>query len=535
MQRRRAVRQLIVALIALVMLGGACTVDVDTAVDSAPPTASGSTQSGASAGNPEPAESADATEPDSSEASSAQADSSTDAESPTSAPDAQPQGGDALAGSVGLGDTIYPDLGNGGYDVGTYDLVIDWDDDNRTIAATAEIGLLATQDLSRFNLELIGFEITGVTVNDQPATWSRAEDELTIVPAQTIADQETAKVEIAYDGKPSQIPSALGIAEGWIDLGDGIIVAGEPRGASGWFPVNEHPTDKAIYTLTVTADDDLNVASNGTLKSSTPVDGRTTWNFVNEHPMASYLVTLAIGDYERHEGRPSESGVPVRHYFHTDTFEKAVATMERTGEMIDAFEAMFGPYPFESYGTVVANAPFGFALETQTLSVFGNDLLIGNELIGHEDIVAHELAHQWFGNHVSLGQWTDIWLNEGFASYSEFLWKEASRPDYDIDREIQLEHGLFRDFLSMPPGAAPADDLFNASVYLRGGFTLHALRTTIGDDVFFRLVNTWLVEYGGSHATTDNFISLAEDVSGQDLGDFFNAWLYEEGMPPLPE
>lgn len=546
LQRQKITRfrsPLFAVLVLIALFTSSCTIDTQTGAGAG--TASQSTGTGTSSasvddtspdsGSDEQPEQAtpERTEPEQSELE--QAESENDgAEEPNADDDDTATSENASVGSSGLGDRLYPQLGNGGYDVETYNLMIDWDNSARTIDGQAEIRLTATQPLRRFNLELRGFDITNVTIDGEAAKWSRSGDELTIDAAVEIATDENATVGIAYSGKPSQFRSSLGIAEGWIDLGDGIIVAGEPRGAAGWFPVNEHPTDKAIINLTVTADDDLTVVSNGTLADSTTTAGRTTWNYTNEHPMASYLLTLAIGDYERHDGRASDSGVPVRHYFHTQTFDKAVATMERTGEMIDAFESMFGPYPFENYGTVVANEPFGFALETQTLSVFGDDLLIGNSLIGHEDIVAHELAHQWFGNHVSVGQWSDIWLNEGFASYSEHLWKEASRPGYDLDAEIRGEYLRFGDFLDTPPAAPQADDLFNASVYLRGGYTLHALRITIGDDVFFRLINTWLVEFGGSHGTTGDFIGLAEDVSGQDLTDFFDGWLYQSVIPPMP-
>lgn len=436
-------------------------------------------------------------------------------------------------GADGAGDRYYPTYGNGGYDVISYDLDLTWDHDRRMLAGAATITMTPTQNLRRFNLDFIGFEIDALTVNGERAGFSRDGRELIIEPADVLELDSVATVVVTYRGRPTLLESiGAPFSTGWTDLGDTIVVAGEPEGAAGWYPVNEHPVDKATYVISMTADSDLTVAANGTQLSRTEADGMTTWVYESASPQASYLTTVAIGDFRFHQGDPSSSGVPVRHYFHTDVFDEGVATMERTGDMIDVFEAAFGPYPFENYGTVVVDADLGFALETQTLSVFGSDLV--DSFGSREDVVAHELAHQWFGNHVSLAQWSDIWLNEGFATYSEYLWLEASEPGYDIDRAVRNDYEDLSFLLDSPPGAPPPSDLFNASVYLRGGFTLHALRTTIGDDAFFRLLNTYVIEYGGSNAVTTDFTSLAEDISGQDLGDFFDAWLFAEQVPELP-
>jgi len=436
-------------------------------------------------------------------------------------------------GSDGAGDLYYPTYGNGGYDVISYDITFDWDDNSREIDAQTTIELVATQGLSQFNLDLIGFDVRSITMNAEPATFQRNDRELIIQPTTALQLDEAAEVVVEYAGRPTAISGpGFPFAGGWTDFGDTIVVAGEPEGAAGWYPVNAHPTDKATYRIEVTARTGLVVAANGTQTQVVDNGDTQTWVYESVNPQAHYLTTVAIGDFERHDGAPSASGVPVRHYFHDSVFDQGVATMERTGQMIDVFEAVFGPYPFENYGAVVVDADLGFALETQTLSVFGRDLV--DSFASREDIVAHELAHQWFGNHVSLGQWSDIWLNEGFASYGEYLWMEASEPGYDIDREVRSDYDDLSFLLNTPPGEPPPSDLFNASVYLRGGFTLHALRTTIGDDAFFQLLATYVTEYGGASAVTRDFTSLAEDISGQDLDAFFQAWLFDTNVPELP-
>lgn len=437
-------------------------------------------------------------------------------------------------GTDGVGDLYYPGYGNGGYDVLDYDLVIDWDHEGRTMEATATIELVPTIRLSRFNLDLDGLEVRSVDVDGLAAGFERDGRELIISPAATLDADNTVTVVVGYHGRPRVLES-LGapFSGGWTDLGDTIIVVGEPEGAAGWYPVNEHPTDKATYRFTITADADLTVIANGfQISREEHGDDTITWIYETDDPQASYLTTVGIGDFRFHQGEPSRSGVPVRHWFQPEVFDASVITMERTGQMIDVFEDLFGTYPFDVYGSVVVDASLGFALETQTLSVFGGDLV--DRFASYEDIVAHELAHQWFGNHVSLGQWRDIWLNEGFASYAEYLWFDEIDPNYDLDREIRNDYAFYSIIVDTPPGAPPPDDLFNVSVYLRGAFTLHALRTTVGEEAFWQIVRSWVDEFGGSYATTTDFIQLSEEVSGLDLGGFFDSWLYADEVPPLP-
>ena len=527
---RFAARVVLVATVALI--AGSCSIATDS-LDNAAMTngvqPSGSTpattEDGAKSPVPSESISPDDTNPGlgtGSKADGSDADSNNASDSPSS-----------TIGADGAGDRYYPAYGNGGYDAISYNIVFDWDDQRREISAETTLSLIATQDLTQFNLDLVGFDVTSITVNSESASFHRDGRELIIEPATALTLGQAAEVVIVYAGRPSPI-NGIGFpfAGGWTDFGDTIVVAGEPEGAAGWYPVNAHPIDKATYRIEVTARADLVVAANGIQTEVTNNGDTRTWVYESASPQAHYLTTVAIGDFEFYEGEPSESGVPVRHYFHTSTLDQSITTMARTGQMIDVFEGFFGPYPFENYGTVVVDADLGFALETQTLSVFGRDLV--DSSASREDIVAHELAHQWFGNHVSLGQWSDIWLTEGFASYSEYLWVEGSEPGYDVDQAVRTDYENLGFLLNSPPGSPPPNDLFNPSVYLRGGFTLHALRTTIGDDAFFELIRTYVIEFGGGNALTSDFTSLAEDISGQDLAGFFQAWLFDEQVPPLP-
>lgn len=442
-----------------------------------------------------------------------------------------PSDGGAI-GASGLGDVYYSHLGNGGYDVASYDLTLRFDPETRAIDANIIIDLTPSELLDTFNLDLVGLTVGSVVVGGTPAAFVRDGGELIIDPPEPLAASTSTLVEIAYTGVPDEVPSVAFPGSGWQDYGSAIIVAGEPEGAAGWFPVNDHPLDKATYRFTIIVPEGLEAAANGLLVESTTTNGETSWVYESADPQASYLTTLLIGDLTLVDDGTVDNGagdpVIIRHAYETTIATLAAATMERTGDMIEVFSEVFGPYPFEAYGTAVIDAPLGYALETQTLSVFGSDLLGTTPNI--EAIVAHELAHQWFGDHVSVGEWSDIWLNEGFATYAQFLWLEEDRG-FDIDAQLRQFAGS--PGLNVPPGAPPVDDLFHNTIYVRGAITLHALRHVIGDESFFALVQEWVEMFGGGNVTTPDFIETAERVAGQDLGEFFDAWLFDQTMPEL--
>jgi aminopeptidase N len=302
----------------------------------------------------------------------------------------------------------------------------------------------------------------------------------------------------------------------------------EPTGASTFFPVNDHPTDKATYAFEVTVPAGQVAATNGLLVEQRDTgDGRTTWVYEARDPMASYLVQVAIGDYELVDAGEVE-GVRVRHAFHRSLVDEARVTTERTAEMIQLLDDVYGPYPFEAYGVVAVDEELGFALETQTLTIIGSD--IARQGRGADSILAHELAHQWVGNSVSPATWKDIWLNEGFASYTEWLLAERTGglSAADIARRFEGE----RDF-DLAPGDPGSDELFSGTVYIRGAMTLQALRERIGDEAFFEVLRTWVDERRDSVASTPDFIELSERVSRQELDGLFQAWLYEPRLPDL--
>jgi aminopeptidase N len=544
-------------------------------------------------------------------------------------------------GADSIGDPFYAPLGNGGYDAQHYTLDLAVDMANNTLDGTATITALATQNLSSFNLDLMGFEIGEITVNGAAATWSVSPHELTITPAEPLLNGEAFTVSVAYSGSPTglNLTPAMPYLGGWVNYGDGVFVASEPAGAAGWYPVNDHPLDKATYTLRITVPKPYMVAANGLLQETTDNGDTTTTVWEASDPVASYLVTVNIGDFVMltEEG---PNGLPIRHFFPPKYAEIAQFSFSRTPDMIAFFNELFGPYPFEAYGVVVVNVELGFALETQTLSLFGTDRVGISSPV--EEVAAHELAHQWMGDSVSLTTWEDIWLNEGFATYASWLWFEHSGNRTILDRrvtesfntiaadtrsfviditrdqilgliesmpldEIKLPTGdvvritellltgtpgaseieaqvallppetvsgvqlaayisvlpfesaaltsaeidelftlldlyeLLGERLDIPvshyvpPGSPSQRDLFNRGVYWRGALTLHALRLRVGDDTFFEILKTYYQRYQGGNVTTADLIAVAEEISGQALGEFFDAWLYAPMMPDIPE
>jgi len=432
----------------------------------------------------------------------------------------------ATPGADSLADPLYPTLGNSGYDARHYDIRLTVDVKKNFIQGSCSLQARAIQSLSAFDLDLHGLEVSGVTVDNVPADFRRSADKLIVTPTTAIPEGSAFTVSVDYSGTPGPVEDASspGWPVGWTADSSGIFVMSEVTGAMGWYPDNNHPLDKASYTFTITVPQPYVVAANGLLKGDTRSGGSETYVWEEAIPMASYLSTLEIGDYQLVTGT-GPGGLPLRNYFPADSLSEAESATRRTGEMIQYFSSIFGPYPFEAYGIVVVPEKLGTAEEDQTLSVFGTDML-------DEITVAHELAHQWFGDSVSLKSWQDIWLNEGFATYAEALWTEHTQGKAAGDqymRDIYDSAGS-----EAAPGTPAAADLFGDAVYDRGALVLYALRRTVGDEVFFRILHDYYAAYAGGNADTQDFIAVAGKDSGRDLKGFFDSWLYSDRLPDLP-
>jgi aminopeptidase N len=330
-----------------------------------------------------------------------------------------------VQGAPGIGDPYYPDLGNGGYDVQQYTIALKVDPDANTVEGSTTIDLQPTETLSTFNLDFAGLVIDSITVNDSPAEYRLSAGELIITPASPLRSGKKSVAVVTYHGSPETFtevaPFGLqGI--GWLHAANGAInVIDEPDGAAGWFPSNNHPRDKAHFRFEITVPKTWSVAANGRLESTSEEGGQTKFTWVMDQPMASYLATINI-DHLTSQSLQGPHGIQVQNYFPPDYPPERTANFEKLPEMIAFLEGFYGPYPFEEYGVVVANPenPLcmggGTAMESQTLSVH-----CSSSSMASDEVVVHELSHQWFGDSVSLENWKDLWLKEGLATYSQWL------------------------------------------------------------------------------------------------------------------
>ena len=646
-------------------------------------------------------------------------------------------------GAAGAGDPYFPLDGNGGYDTEHYFLDLQYDPTTDVLGGSATIRARATQDLSRFNLDLERLTVHSVEVNNREATWSRDGGELMITPSKGIRRHQHFTTKVVYSGVPETIVDAFGVS-GFIHTDDGALIIGQPHVADTWYPVNDHPSDKASYTFRMRVPAGLEAVANGLLQDERTSGGWTSWTWDAREPMASYLTTASVGEFELREyghrrisfidavdpdlygptgtprtgsqfaiaqvGEPaykrlartiavpaggatlsfwikrdtetawdhvfveahtvgdedwttlpdlnghtsSDTGAScpswlglhpfLEHYqsdddgdgtcsptgssgewravsgasdgyeqwtvdlagYANESVEVAItyasdesvqfsgafvddivvstgagttsfeadgdtwdgwtvpgapegsppnpndwiagttadtppplgvnidASFARQPEIIDFEANLFGPYPFRAAGGIVDDTSvIGFALENQTRPIYAKGFF-GNPLDG-DSVVVHELAHQWYGDSLAVAQWMHIWLNEGFATYAEWLWSEheglgSAQEIFDFFYSVIPPDDEFWSLVIGDPGP---DHLFDFAIYARGAMTLHQLRLTVGDDDFFQILRRWAQSRRGDNVTTAEFVQLAETISGQELDDLFETWLFTPGRPEL--
>ena len=434
-----------------------------------------------------------------------------------------------LPPGAGAGDSFYPWLGNSGYDVTHYDLMLDVDPDANAVDGITTVHAVSTTELETIYLDLSGLEVSAVNVDGIAAEFSRERTELIVRPVPPIPAGVGFVVEVAYSGMPERIddPGVPFIRLGWFNQGGVIYTANEPSGSMSWFPSNNHPIDKATFTISITVPEHLTAASNGLLASEIVADGHRTAKWHTDDPMATYLAAVYIGEFERHE-QETRDGLLIRDYIPSSlTDEQRQATLDAlsvTPGAVEFFEELLGPYPFDAYGTLVLPFSIGFAMENQTLSLHGNQTLTPL-------IIAHELAHAWFGNSVSPGDWSDIWLNEGFAHYLAFLYL-ADYGGHDIGALMAGELRAARDANAVPPGSVTVEQLFDfPSVYQRSTLTLHALHRQLGDETFFEIVRRHYQQSAGGTATTPDFMAIVAQLGGPEAVALLASWLYSPEIP----
>jgi aminopeptidase N len=466
-----------------------------------------------------------------------------DGADPATPPQSPPATGQAAADSVG--DDYVPGDGNGGYDVQHYKLDLTVRPGTATeLTGVADITARATEQLTRFNLDLQGLTVSGITVDGRRAEHQREAAELMITAPKPLAKGAEFTVTVKYSGTPKPVAKPPLGTYGWVRTPDGVFVACQPSGAHTWFPSNDHPSDKATFEFDVTVPEGLTAIANGEPTSRVPSgtgspspsgggvitigrrDVVSAWKV--KEPMAPYLATVTVGRFQVRTGK-TPGGITNITAVDPNVGNTDLNTFYRkNSEITDAFVKLFGPFPFGSTGGIVDNAAVGFALETQNRPVYGS---FGAD----EAIVAHELAHQWFGDNVSVTRWKDIWLNEGFATYAEWMWTERRDGQTAQSRfDEYYQQAENSELWEVPTGNPGRANMFSSdAVYTRGAMTLHALRKKVGDEKFFEILKDWAKRYRHANATSQQFIDVAEEVSGQQLDDFFDAWLYGRERPAL--
>ncbi|MFF7012770.1 M1 family metallopeptidase [Streptomyces fimicarius] len=438
-------------------------------------------------------------------------------------------GVEGTPGAVGLRDPYFPGLGNGGYDVTHYGLELDVDPAAGRLRGTATITARATQDLSAFHLDLLGLDVESATVEGRRAAVNRAGKELTLRPSagaeSRLRKGRTFTAVVRYSGSPLTVTDPDGSKEGWLPTADGAVALGEPTGSMAWFPGNHHPSDKAAYDIGITVPEGLAAISNGELVSRRTAKGRTAYRWRTAEPMASYLATVAVGRFATEESVTPDG---VRLFTAVDP-ESAAASedvLARMPAVLKWAAGKFGPYPFSSAGAIVERTgDSSYALETQNRPVYP----------GPPDtaLLVHELAHQWFGNSVTPKTWRDMWLNEGFATYAEWLWA-ADHEDVPVEESFREAYEDDANWAFPPADPPTAAELSEPPVYGRGAMAVHRIRLAVGDDAaFFVLVRGWTQKYRHGNAATDDFTAYVEEETGQDLGRLWDAWLHGGSRPPL--
>jgi len=426
----------------------------------------------------------------------------------------------------GAGDPLFPDLGNPGVDVTHYDITLAYDPMQDTLVGSVDMAITLTSDRSAITLDSLGPESVSVTVDGLSVPSQLDGPELRIPFTTQRRRGEELSVEVKYSLRPQAITGPDGLSAGWFNTDAGSWVLNEPAGARTWLPCNDHPSDKATYRFAITVPDGLTAVANGTLDGRRSVADATEWVWQQRDPMATYLILLITGDYELIEGT-GPGGLPLLSAVPTGTADLMEPYLASTPPMIEFFEQHFGRYPLDGYGLAITDSFGGLAMETQGRSMFSGEDFPGPLGGDQQAFLSHELAHQWFGDAVTPARWQDIWLNESFATYGEWMWMEEAGFE-------TVQAAADRALAGRPPGST-ADpgryDLFGYNSYPGGAVVLHALRRTIGDGSFFELLQRWVADNSGTSRTTQDFTALAEAVTGRSLTAFFDEWLFAVQPP----
>jgi aminopeptidase N len=441
---------------------------------------------------------------------------------------------DLAATQDGLGDSLAPTLGNGGYDVDHYDLILDWDPTTTTLEADVTITATATTDLDEFNLDFSGFIIDRLTVNDETAELGRQNHELIVTPATPISGGDEFTVSVAYRGTPEPARSELARGRvGWITLPGGeIFVRNDPDGAHTWFPVNDHPSDRARFTLTINVPTPLTVVASGTLERHLERATGRLFEWVTTGEIAPHTLVMVIGDLALVEdvATSTATGVDVRHAVAagSETLPTELAVVD---EAMGFLERRFGRFPADAYGVIVVEG-VATMLPGHTWSIVSPDELSGAGFGGR---VVRDLTRHWFGDDAGFATWSNVWLSTGVPTYAEWMWLQRTIGKNALEVAAKGGRAKVKNSSWPAPDDPPEGDVYVDGVFLYGATFLHALRLKIGDEAFFETLGTFHDTFAGGHGTTAALVEIAEDTAGESLAFYFDAWFHGDTLPGFPK
>lgn len=425
-------------------------------------------------------------------------------------------------------DPYLPGHGDPSYAVRHYDLDLTYVLEGNRLRGTATLTIEVLEETGRLVLDLAHLQADKVRLAGAGLKkWSQRHHRLVLQLDGDVAPGTELTLTVAYGGQPQPVIDKHHGDAGWEELTDGVIVAAQPHGAPTWFPCNDRPDDKATYRIAVAAPAGYVVVANGELVAHQRRASVETWDYRMDRPMATYLATVQIGRYTTTQHGPSVTTIAPGDADLEGSFDQQAA-------MMAFFEEAFGTYPFDAYTAVITDDDLEIPLESQSLSTFGRNFCSPDW--SQVRLVAHEMAHQWFGNAVTLERWRDIWLHEGFACYAEWLWSEESGGPRTCDGWARHHHERLaeadQDLLLADPGP---ELMFDDRVYKRGALALHTLRLSVGDEAFFEVLRGWVAEHLGGSVTTEQFLAFASDRTGTDVAGLLRPWLHETDLPSYPE
>jgi aminopeptidase N len=429
-----------------------------------------------------------------------------------------------------VADPIYPQHGTDALDVLHYGLELSWDPAAKALTGTATLRVRPTETATELSLDFKPYELDAVTVDDAPVTAKVTQEKL-VVPAGVTADKLVTLV-VKYHGKPSTTPmpshrsdsEPLGLT---VTKDGGLWTMQEPYGAFTWYPANDQPSDEALYDIAVTVPQGWTAIASGTPAGQ---EG-TTFRYTSKDPVATYLTTLAVGKYKKISAK-GPRGIPLTYWYRGGTDDKLVGSLKKSPKYLEFLEKRFGPYPFPSGGIVIVDSESG--METQQMITMGGKVgkFTAERRQGYETDLLHEYAHQWFGDSVTPTTWTDLWLSEGWATYTQFLWDQQvfKFDDATLETYLRKNDATLRKKIG-PPGSPKAANFAESNVYICPAAMLNQLHQKLGDKKFFALGRAWVQTQKNTQQDRATFIAFVKTQTGTDYSKLINTWLDAKTTP----